>query len=90
MINVHKINVNKKCYAEKEKCFIYLIQKSKVAKNKKIKNKENFGNPASDFCDLSGGKSEIFTDKDNNQIDFCVFSNNYIVDSWNYLSSFKK
>jgi putative hemolysin len=82
------MSVNEKCFKEKAKCLTFFIEKTKH-KKMFVKDKIQIGHPASENCSTLSGASEIFTDKENNQHDYCVFKEGYFIDSWNLLKRFK-
>ena len=83
ILEKNKLHINEKCFNEFQKCLEFLkIQAPKSISNPEVS--KLLENPASRFCKLAKGRAEIFMDKKNNQYDFCVFSNQYIVNSWDY------
>lgn len=69
---------------------MFFISNEKMQKKKIKKDTHQAGNPASIYCQSVGGVSEIYTDQENNQHDYCNFQDKYIIDSWNLLKRFKR
>ncbi len=90
IVDLDGMSVNENCYAHKKDCFMFFINKEKAPKKQSKKDPQQVGNPASIYCNSIGGVSEIYTDKENNQHDYCNFNESYIIDSWNLLKRFKR
>jgi len=86
------LHVNKECVDHKKECLKYILELSN--KSTSLSKKEHslvLGNPASTFCNNNKGKSEILRDSKNNEYDYCVLKEKYIIDSWDlYHHSQKK
>lgn len=82
--------VNEFCYKHKKDCLMFFINKEKAPKKELKKDPLQAGNPASLYCNSIGGVSEIYTDAENNQHDYCNFNDKYIIDSWNLIKRFKR
>lgn len=80
--------VNDQCINNFGKCLSFFINKNK-AKKKAVKDPNLAGHPASSHCSAVGGTNEIFIDEQNNQHDYCIFKEGYIIDSWNLMKRFK-
>jgi putative hemolysin len=66
------------------------MKKATIANQDKTKTSQiQAPHPASHFCIKSTGKSEIYYDSENNQHDYCVFENKFIIDSWDFYKRFK-
>lgn len=60
-----------------------VTQKPTASQNQ---NKElvNLPNPASQYCEQQGGRLDIRSDANGNQIGICVFENNSECEEWSY------
>lgn len=87
-ISIQRLNgiqVNAECLKEKKAC-LKIIDAAKKRKADMKKNKEGaFGNPASLNCEAHQGDPEILTDKKNNEYDYCLFDNKFLLDSWDLM-----
>ncbi len=86
------MRVNQTCYKNQKECFSYLIKAASLGNNNKNnpRPKSSFArHPASAFCNLSTGLSEIYYDQENNQHDYCVINKKFIIDSWDFYRRFK-
>lgn len=91
-IKIEQLNgfhVNDECIKNKKECLSLILRPFKEDPIKSAKTKQAphvLGNPASDFCKVNHGNSEILQDKKNNEYDYCVFKDKYFVDSWDFFS----
>ena len=87
-----KFHVNSECIKNQQDCLNLLkVPTTSTSVNKIIKqDKQVRGNPASDFCNFKEGKSEILRDQKNNEYDYCLLSDKYLVDSWDFYTQNKK
>lgn len=87
--SVDGLMVSKACAENSRQC-MDLLKKHTNSLKKQNERKKLMGHPASEYCQMSGGKNIILEDDKLNQFDFCFFENNYGIDSWQMLKKFKK
>lgn len=93
-IKITKLNgfhVNDECLKNKAECLSLISNLPKMPmKTPEVKDPRVLGNPASDFCSANNGSAEILQDKRNNEYEYCVLKEKYLVDSWDFYSLNKK
>lgn len=75
---INDIRVNSICFTIKN-CKAIAAAKELQSSSKPTLG---IGHPAAQYCQLVGGKNIILTDSKRNQIDYCLFSDESMVDAW--------
>lgn len=86
IVTVLGMKVSESCQKNQKACFkLFETKKNRIRKAKGFR-----GNPASSICDELSGSSAILKDAKSNEYEYCLFGENYFIDSWDLYRKFNK